>query len=164
LEGSVLQINISPGGLPKFPILHADVTALGIEGDRHKHPRFHGGPRKALLIVTSEGIEELAAQGFPLYAGALGENITTRGIDRRWMRSGQRYRIGDILIELTTLRVPCDQLVVYGPGLGDAVYDAEVKAGNFRSPKWALGGFYAAVMQAGRIQPGDPIQLLEELA
>jgi len=165
MTGSILQINVSRGGMPKRSIPEGEVTSLGITGDDHAHPQFHGGPRKALLLIASEGIEELIAQGFPLFFGALGENITTRGIDRRWMRSGQRYRIGaEVLIELTRLREPCDQLSIYGPGIQSAVFDAQTKAGDPASPRWGLGGFYAAVLQGGTIRPGDPIQLLEELA
>ena len=164
MTGSILQINVSRGGLPKRSIPGGEVNSLGIVGDEHAHPQFHGGPRQALLLITSEGIDELIAQGFPLFYGALGENVTTGGIDRRWMRSGQRYRIGEIIIELTKLRMPCHQLDIYGPGIQDAVYDSRVKAGDYSSSRWALGGFYASVLQAGAIRTGDSIQLLEELA
>jgi MOSC domain-containing protein YiiM len=160
---SVLQINVSPGGLPKRPIPDGVVTPLGIAGDGHAHPQVHGGPRKAILIITSEGIEELKEQGFPMYYGALGENLTTRGLDRRSVRVGQRYRIGEILVEITKVRTPCETLNAY-PGIQKAIYDQEVKAGNSASPLWGLSGFYASVLKAGAIRPGDPIQLLDETA
>jgi len=163
-SASVLQISISPGGVPKRPIPNGVVTPLGIAGDGHNNPQIHGGPRKAILLITSEGIDELKQQGFPLYHGALGENITTRGLDRRAVRVGQRYRVGDVLLQITKLRTPCDTLSVYGPAIKKAVYDQEVKAGNVASPVWGLGGFYASVLQAGTIRPGDPIQLLDESA
>jgi MOSC domain-containing protein YiiM len=73
------------------PIEEASITALGIRGDSWAHPNFTAAPT-SLLLITSEGIAELSAQGFPLYPGALGENLTTAGIDRRQMRVGQRYR------------------------------------------------------------------------
>ncbi len=159
VTGSILQISISRGGVPKRAIPEGEVNSLGIVGDSHAHPQFHGGPRQALLLITSEGIDELMAAGFPLFYGALGENITSRGIDRRWMRAGQRYRLGGVLIELTKLRQPCEQLSVYGRGIQQAVYDADPS-----SPRWALGGFYASVLQGGTIRAGDPIELIEELA
>lgn len=164
MSSSILQINISRGGVPKRSIPEGEVTSLGITGDVQAHPEFHGGPLQALLLITSEGIDELIAQGFPLFSGALGENITTRGLDRRWLRIGQRYRMGEIIIELTKLRAPCDQLSPYGFGIQRAVYDSQVKEGDFTSPRWGLGGFYAAVLQPGTIRVNDPIQLLEELA
>ena len=162
-SASVLQINVSPGGVPKRPIPAGVVTPLGITGDGHAHPQVHGGPRKAILIITSEGIDELKEQGFPLYYGALGENLTTRGLNRRGVRVGQHYRIGEILIEITKVRAPCETLNLY-PGIQKAIYDPEVKSGNPGSPLWGLSGFYAAVLQAGAIRPGDPIRLLDETA
>jgi MOSC domain-containing protein YiiM len=162
-SASILQINVSPGGVPKRPIPGGVVTTLGITGDGHAHPKIHGGPRKAILLITSEGIDELKEQGFAVYHGALGENLTTRGLDRRSVRVGQRYRIGGILVEITKVRAPCDTLNAY-PGIQKAIYDPDVKAGNPGSPLWGLSGFYASVLQPGTIQPGDPIRLLDETA
>lgn len=62
------------------------------------------------------------------------------------------------------MRGPCSALDPYGPGIQKAVYDAQVKAGDASSPRWALSGFYASVLVAGTIRPGDAIQLLEALA
>lgn len=159
---SVLALHTSNGGVPKYPALMAEVTPLGLAGDRHNNPQIHGGPEKAVLLITSEGLEELKQSGFPLYPGALGENITTVGLDRRAMRLGQRYRIGEIIVELSKMRQPCSNLTPYGDGIGKAVFDAQVKDGDHTSPRWGLAGFYARVVQTGTIRPGDPIVLVEE--
>lgn len=162
VPASILQINVSSGGVPKRPIPKGVVTPLGLAGDGHAHPQIHGGPRKALLLITSEGIEELKAAGFPLYHGALGENLTTRGLDRRNVRVGQRYRIGQVLIEITKVRAPCETLTPYGEGIQKAVYDADVKANDPGSERWGLSGFYASVIQPGSVHPGDAVTLVEE--
>jgi MOSC domain-containing protein YiiM len=162
-EGSILQINVSRGGVPKYAVASAVVTRLGIDGDLHAHPAVHGGPLKALLLITSEGVDELREAGFPLFYGALGENITTHGLDRRAMRIGQRWRIGRIVIELTKVRVPCATIQVYGADIGNAIYDQEVKAVDPSSPRWGLSGFYASVVTAGPICVGDPIVLLDQV-
>jgi len=164
VPASIVQINVSRGGVPKRPIPEGDVTTLGIAGDDQAHPLIHGGPLQALLIITMEGIDELIAQGFPLFAGALGENITTRGLDRCALRIGQRYRTPNVVFELTKVRAPCEQLHVYGFGIQKAVYDAKTRDGDPSSPRWGLSGFYASVLQSGTMRPGDPIILLEELA
>jgi MOSC domain-containing protein YiiM len=163
MTGSILQINISPGGVPKRPIAEATVTPAGILGDSWAHPDIHGGPWQALLLIGAESIEELTALGFPLFFGALGENLTTSGLDRRQMRFGQRYRIGEVFLELTKMRGPCATLDVYGPGIQRAVYDAQVKAGDASSPRWGLSGFYAAVLHGGVIRPGDRIALVDQV-
>jgi MOSC domain-containing protein YiiM len=162
--GSVVQVNVSRGGVPKRPIPEAHATVNGLEGDLCAHPQFHGGPNQAILIVTAEAVDDLIAQGFPLFYGALGENITVRGIDHRQFRIGQRWRIGRAWVELTKVRVPCKTLDVYGKGrIQKAVYDKQVKAGDPASPLWAKGGIYAAVTDAGVIRPGDPVQLIDQL-
>ena len=48
MTGSVIQINVSPGGIPKRPIQEALVTPEGIRGDRWSHPDIHGGPNQAV--------------------------------------------------------------------------------------------------------------------
>jgi MOSC domain-containing protein YiiM len=163
MTGSIVQINVSPGGIPKRPTAEAEVTPEGIRGDSWAHPQIHGGPRQALLLITSEGIEELIGQGYPLYAGALGENLTVAGLDRREMRIGQRYRAGEILIELTKIRSPCATLDVYGASIKQAVYDAEVHTGDVSSPRWGLSGFYARVLRAGVVRQRDIIQLVDQV-
>ena len=161
MPGSVLQINVSSGGVPKRPVAEALVTQLGLEGDGHAHPELHGGPERAVLLITAEGIEELAALGFPLTWGSLGENLTTRGIGRREWRVGQRWRIGpDAVIEIAKRRAPCKQLNVYGPGFQAAIYDALTEAGDPASPKWGLSGVYASVVAPGLVRPGDSIVLV----
>lgn len=163
MTGSILQVSISPGGVPKRPIAEAEVTPEGIRGDSWAHPQIHGGPNQALLLITSEGIDQLVAQGYPLFPGALGENLTTQGLDRRQMRIGQCYRVGEVWLEITKMRQPCTTLDVYGPSIKRAVYDAQVKASDVSSPRWGLAGFYARVLRSGFIRPKDIIELVDSV-
>jgi len=163
MTGSIVQISVSPGGIPKRPVAEATATPEGLVGDSWRHPQFHGGPDKAILIVTSEGIDELIALGYPLFPGALGENLTTRGLDRRQMRLGQRYRAGETLLEISKLRSPCLNLDVYGPSIKEAIYDLQVKAGDVSAPCWGLGGFYARVLKPGVLRTHDIIDLVDQV-
>jgi MOSC domain-containing protein YiiM len=164
LTGSVVQVNISPGGVPKRPIAQGVVTPLGLEGDAHHHPHIHGGPRKALLLIDLEVIEDLKTRGYPVFPGALGENITMQGIDLKQLREGHQFRLGTAVIELTTVRIPCGALDAYGATIKREIYDAQVKAGNPQSPRWAMSGFYARVLQTGTVRAGDAIELMAALA
>lgn len=167
MQGRIVQVSLSRGGIPKLSTPEAYCGPLGLEGDEHAHPRFHGGPKKALLLVSGEDLENLTAEGFALFPGALGENLTVEGLDFRQLRPGQRFRAGDSIIELTTVRVPCETLNVYNDGrelaIQKAVYDSRVKAGDATSERWARAGFYAAVLNPGWIRTGDPIQFLEQV-
>jgi len=164
VTGRIIQINISGGGMPKRAIASGNLTTAGFEGDSWAHPQLHGGPGKAVLMIAGETVELLRAKGFPVYPGALGENLTTEGLlPARW-RMGQQYMVGEAIIELTTLREPCSGLNVYGPSIKKEIYDSLVKAGNPDTPRWALGGFYARVVHPGLVFPGTVISLLSELA
>jgi MOSC domain-containing protein YiiM len=160
MTGTILQVSVSPGGVPKHAIPTGTLTLTGFEVDHHAHPDIHGGPQQAVLLITAEGIAELTAQGFSLNYGSLGENLTTSGIARRDWRAGQRWHIGmQAVIEITKRRAPCQALNVYGPGIQAAVYDSLAAAGDPSSAKWGLSGFYASVVQPGAIRPGDEIVL-----
>jgi MOSC domain-containing protein YiiM len=161
---SILQINISRGGLPKTPIDSGFIGSLGIEGDLHAHPQFHGGPRKAILIIASETIDELVRRGYPVFYGALGENLTTRGLDIRDIRIGDEIRAGGAILEITQPRVPCGQLDVYRPSIKHEIYDAGVKALDPTSPHWGMSGFYASVRSPGPVAAGDLIEVTAKLA
>lgn len=166
MTGILLQINRSPGGLPKRPVAGpVMLTREGIDGDRQRNLKYHGGPDKAVLMVAAEKLDQLEAHGFEVTGGSLGENLTVRGLDTARWRSGQRYRIGeDAVIELTTLRVPCSNLHVYQPAIKAELYDARCKAGNPETPKWAGGGFYARVIHEGLLIAGAPVSLVSEMA
>lgn len=166
LQGIVHQVSINKGGVPKLAVPEAWANPLGLEGDGHLHPQFHGGPMKALLLVSLEDLEALRAKGFPVFPGALGENLTVSGIDFRRLRSGQRFVVGSAVIELTTLRTPCSALDVYNLDAGSQIHrhlhDARAKAGDPSSPVWAMGGFYASVVQRGLIGTGVTIALADQ--
>jgi MOSC domain-containing protein YiiM len=159
MTGTIVQVSISAGGVPNHAIREGTLGTNGMVGDGWRYP-FHGGPRRAILLITAEGIDSLAAQGFPVHYGALGENLTTRGLDRFLLRLGQRFRAGETIIELTQVRLPCDTLSVYGTGIQAAMYDARAQAGDAGSPVWGMSGFYASVVEPGILRPGDTIVLL----
>lgn len=161
MRGTILQINISSGGVPKRPVFEADVHELGIAGDKQRNTKYHGGPRKALLLIASEVIDSLRDEGWPLFYGALGENLTTYGIDHRLWRPGQRFRAGSAIIELTQPRQPCHTLDPYGPGIQTRLFDQKVKKLDPSSSRWGMSGFYASVVQPGRIVPMDIIESVD---
>jgi MOSC domain-containing protein YiiM len=123
---------------------------------------------QAILLIASEGIEELTAQGYGVYPGALGENFTTSGLDRREIRFGDRYRAGQAVIEITRMRTPCSTLDIFNepglPRIQDVIFDEQVEAGGAGSPRWGLSGFYARVVNDGLVRSGDRITFLDTLA
>ena len=164
MTGAILQINVSLGGIPKRPIAAGVITARGVAGDACAHPQIHGGPLQAVLIIASEAIDEIKARGYPVFYGALGENLTTRGLDHRQLRLGQQLRAGGALLEITRIRVPCATLDIYGPAIKQEIYDEQVRAGDPGSPRWGMSGFYARVLQPGPVRPNDIFCVVATLA
>jgi len=164
MEASVVQVNISPGGLPKRAIDEGIIGPLGIEGDVHAHPQIHGGPLQAVLLIAAEVVDALIERGYPLFYGAMGENVTTRGIAIRDLRIGDQLRVGGAVLEITKPRGPCSALDIYGESLKRDVYDAQVKRRDPASPRWGMSGLYASVVRPGPVRAGDPVALLSTLA
>ncbi len=169
MSGRIVQVSVSQGGIPKRAVGEALCEARGLSGDIWAHPGVHGGPQQAVLLIAGEAIEQLAERGFAVYPGALGENLTTEGLDRRNWRAGQQYRVGGAIIEFTKLREPCATLNVFGRDrdgipMQKAIYDSAVKLGDISSDLWAMSGFYARVLKHGVVRPGDGITLESDMA
>lgn len=160
MVGVIVQVSVSSGGIPKRAIAGGMITPLGLAGDAYAHPAIHGGPRQAVLLIAAETIDELKGRGYPVFYGALGENLTTRGLDRSELRIGQQLRAGGAVLEITKVRGPCTALDVYGEAIKREIYDARVNAGDFDSPLWGMSGFYARVVQPGPVHPEDAVLIL----
>jgi len=158
--GIIVQVNTSRGGLPKRAVPGGFISEMGLEGDEHAHPGIHGGPGKAILLAAAEIIDDLTVRGYPLFYGALGENLTMLGIPVRQLRSGDRLAAGGALLEITRPRGPCTALHVYGESLKDEIYDDRVKALDPGSPRWGMSGFYARVLKPGYVRADASISLL----
>jgi MOSC domain-containing protein YiiM len=158
--GTIVQINTSRGGLPKCAVPGGFISEEGLEGDSHAHPGIHGGPCKAILLIAAEVIDDLTARGYPLFYGALGENLTTRDLPLAQLRIGDRLTAGGALIEITQPRGPCSALHVYGESLKNQIYDARVKALDPQSPRWGMSGLYARVLEPGYVSTNDMVYLV----
>src|SRR6266508_2701810 len=64
--GTVHQISVSGGGVPKLPVPEAEITANGVSGDRQRDLRVHGGPERAVCLFSLDVIERLRAEGHPI--------------------------------------------------------------------------------------------------
>ena len=148
MPGTLLQLNISAGGMPKLAIDSARITFEGIPGDWQKDRKHHGGPDRAVCLFSEEQYTWLRDDfGIDLAFGSVGENFTTRGVDLDSLKPGDRLRVGDAcIIEITDVRVPCRNLKKWDDRLPRIV--------NGRS------GWVAKVIAEGEVKPGDSITVL----
>jgi MOSC domain-containing protein YiiM len=140
------------------------LAGLGVEGDAHlgatvqHRSRVVRDPSQPNLrqvhLIHAELHDELRDAGFELAPGAMGENITTRGLDLLALPTGTRLRLGEAAeVELTGLRNPCAQLDGVAPGLMEATLDRDVDGALVRK-----AGVMAVVVSGGDVCPDDPIE------
>ena len=147
--GRIVQISISPGGVPKRAVDVARVTAEGVEGDGHRNLRYHGGPDRAVCVYSLEAIRALVAEGHTVAPGTLGENVTVEGVDWSMVEPGTRLRLGDdVLLEVTRYTSPCFNIK------GAFVGGEFARVSQKRHPGWSR--VYARVLLEGTIRTGDP--------
>lgn len=146
-HGTLVQVNVSPGGMPKLAVEGgARVSVDGVEGDWQKNRKYHGGPDRAICLFSVELYRELAADGINLPPGSVGENFTTRGVDLKQVGPGSRLRVGEVLIEITKVRVPCRSLDKWDKRLLDMMK--------------GRSGWMAKVVEEGTVRPGDVVEIV----
>lgn len=132
-------------GYLRVPLTAANlIEGYGIEGDRKGGP-----PKRNLNVMDDVTLAELAAEGYPTDPGKLGENLILSGIDLRTLEHGTLLRIGgEAVIELRNLREPCEQLTELDERMPDSVVGRV--------------GTMCRVVRSGRIQVGDPVEIVTE--
>jgi MOSC domain-containing protein YiiM len=148
--GRIFQINVSDGGVPKLARQQAEVTPLGLVGDRQQETDVHGGPDRALCLFSLERILALQAEAHPIFPGAIGENLTLSGITWELVIPGARLRLGDrVILETTRYTNPCNNLIPY-------FIDGDFsRVAQKHCPGWSR--LYARVLQTGLLRVGDRV-------
>jgi len=108
--GRIESINVSRGGVPKTPVFEALVTADGIDGDRQRDLRFHGGPERALVLFSLDVIRALQREGHPINVGTTGENLTVSGVDWAAISPGAELEVGGVRLVITRYASPCEKI------------------------------------------------------
>jgi MOSC domain-containing protein YiiM len=142
------------------------LAGLGVENDAHAgvtvqhRSRVARDPTQPNLrqvhLIHGEFYDELRAAGFEVNPGALGENITTRGVPLLSLPANTELRVGaQVLLRVTGLRNPCGQLNGLQAGLMDAALDRDEQGELVRK-----AGIMAIVLEGGAVRPGDPIAIV----
>jgi MOSC domain-containing protein YiiM len=166
-DPAVTAVSLSPSHAFSKTMTNAIVLVpgLGVEGDAHagqtvKHrSRVAVDPSQPNLrqvhLVHSELHDELAAGGFTIRPGDMGENVTTRDIDLLGLPVGTRMHLGrSAIVAITGLRNPCIQLDRFQKGLTAAVLDRDADGNLVRK-----AGIMGVVVEGGEVRPGDSIRV-----
>ncbi|HEY6793661.1 MAG TPA: MOSC domain-containing protein [Kineosporiaceae bacterium] len=127
-----------------------EVGPLGLAGDQVCDIEHHGGAEQAVYAYADEDADwwaEHLQREIP--PGLFGENLRTAGVDVTNAVIGERWRVGEVLFEVTAPRIPC------------VTFTARMD-----EPRWAkrfsehgAPGAYLAVLEPGAVRAGDSITL-----
>jgi MOSC domain-containing protein YiiM len=153
--GTIVQVSVSTGGVPKRAVATARVTPLGLEGDAHRDTEHHGGPERAVCLYALEAIEALRAEGHPIAPGTIGENVTVAGLDWAAVTPGAHLLLGErVLLRVTRYTSPC-------LNIASAFRDGDyARVAQKRHPGWSR--VYTRVLRPGVIRPGDAVRLVDD--
>lgn len=127
------------------------VGELGLDGDEQADLVNHGGPDQAVYAYAREDLDHWGRElGRDLRDGVFGENLTTVGLDVTGARIGERWRIGTLLAEVTSPRIPCG---VFRNWLDEKGWVKRFAAAG-------RTGAYLRVLETGEVGPGDAVELV----
>lgn len=150
MTGVIVQLAVSRGGVPKKTVPEALVDALGLERDKQKHTKIHGGPERAVCLFSLEVMQALQAEGHPIYPGSTGENVLISGLDWPSLASGMRLALGpEVVVELTRTTTPCKQIV---GSFADLDFRHLGQPGRMR--------WYSRVIAEGVLRPAMAVRVL----
>lgn len=121
------------------------IDEAGVLGDAIVDRKHHGGPDQAIYLYLASDydwwMEEL---GVALEPGTFGENLTIAGVNGGDLAIGDRFILGEVVLEVTYHRTPCATF-----------------ARRMRDPKWVKRfhrgrrpGAYTRVLSPGIVEAG----------
>lgn len=124
------------------------VDAEGLVGDAILNRKHHGGVDQAVYIQGSLDIDWWSRElGRELHYGMFGENLVIEDLESQRLAAGDRFAIGEVLLEITSPRMPC---ATFAAQMGDPKI---VK----RYTQAARPGAYARVLKGGMVEAGQPV-------
>lgn len=139
-------------GIFKTPVAGpVQITVSGVDGDAIVNTQNHGGVDQAVYIYGRPDYDAFAQElGYALPNGIFGENLTLSGFESVACRIGDRFSIGEVVLEVTAPRTPCESL---NARMGDNQFVKRFFAAD-------RPGCYCRVITPGSIQSGDMVAYL----
>ena len=123
------------------------VNKLGLAGDVQVAKKHHGGPDQAVYLYSAQDYAWFSKQLCrELAPGTFGENLTLSELPAE-VYVGDRFEVGEVLLEVTAPRIPCATLAarVGKPDFVKTFKQAE------------RPGVYTRVLTEGRLKAGDEV-------
>ena len=155
MSGFVVGLHANPdGGVPKHPVPSLTVEANGCVGDRQRNLRYHGGPSRAVCLMTTSVLTALQAQGHPIGPGTTGENVLIDLPAAMSLDVGVSLELGSVVLRITGDAPPCKTI---RSSFEHGSFLALSHQKNAGMTRW-----YAEVLAAGTIRVGDAVRVINE--
>ena len=136
-------------GIFKTPVTEpVHITSTGVSGDVIVNTQNHGGVDQAVYVYGRPDYDAFERElGYALPNGIFGENLTIAALESASFTIGDRLTIGDVVLEVTAPRTPCESL------------NARMNDNQFVKRFFAADrpGFYCRVITPGTIQRSDAV-------
>lgn len=127
------------------------IERLGLSGDAIIDLENHGGPDQAVYLYGQPDYDWWSEElGRELPPGLFGENLTISGLQSAGLHIGDRFLIGDVVLEATSPRIPC---VTLCSRMGDLKFAKKFMAIQ-------RTGIYCRVLETGEISAGMDVQFM----
>jgi len=124
----------------------------GLAGDHISDTANHGGDDQAVYAYAREDLDVWAAElGRPLRNGTFGENLTTAGLAVTEAVIGERWAVGDVVLQVSCPRIPC---VTFAVWLGEQRWVP-------RFTRARVPGAYLRVLVPGDLVAGAEVRVLD---
>ena len=167
--GRLLSINIARESQPHNwtgSNNHTGINKTGVEGpvlftgdavvgDTVVDKVNHGGYNKAVYAYAREDAQWWEEKiGRPISSGQFGENLTTLDLNLSAAVIGERWRIGELILEVSELRIPCRIFAGF--------WDRPTLIKEFTEAN--RSGAYLRIIEEGSIEQGAQIQVMSRPA
>ena len=124
------------------------IVDLGIDGDAICNLKHHGGLDQAIYFYARADYQWWQTElGIDCPPGLFGENFTVDGPESHTVCIGDRFIIGDVVLETTSPRIPCNTL---NRRMDDSKFGPLFK-------KAERPGWYCRVLATGQVKVGASI-------
>lgn len=147
----VVATKSGKSGIFKRPVATAVIGPLGLESDTIVDLKHHGGPDQAVYAYTRTDYDWWAQTlGRDMPDGIFGENLTLDHWPRDVIAVGDRLEMGDVVLEVTSPRIPCVTL------------EAHMGIKGFVTTFHNAGrpGPYFRVIAGGEVAPGAEVRVV----
>ncbi len=148
-NGTLIQINVNNGGVPKLPVPSASVGVRGLDGDRQRSRQHHGRLWQAVCLQSLEAIERMQSEGHSIFPGAAGENLTIAGVDWESLRPNTRIHVAGVILETSIPALPCKHNAQW---FSDGDFMRMHHERHRGETRW-----YATVIEPGTVTTNDPV-------